>query len=82
VLKALVRLQQAPYNRFTWKEGVEAIITLLPSCSSLRWNTLLYNEMCSCLEKVISKVKIACLACLPNREAVELCYKEIKKELK
>jgi len=40
---------------------------------------LLYNEMCSCLEKVISKVEIACLACLPNKEAVELCYKEIKK---
>ena len=78
LLNALVRLQQAASNRFVWQQGVNALITLLPSCSSMRWNTLLYDEMCSNLEKVVSSVKIACLACLPNRDAALLCYEEIK----
>ena len=79
LLKALVRLQQAAFNRFTLQKGVDALVTLLPSCSSMRWNTLLYNEMCSSLEKVIDGVNIACLACLPNRDAALLCYEEITK---
>jgi len=78
LLNALVRLNQADSNRITWQEGVNALITLLPSCSSMRWNALLYNEMCSSLEKVIGRVKIACLDCLPNKEAALLCYNEIK----
>lgn len=81
-LKVLVRLEQADTNRFTWKEGVNALITFLPSCSSMRWNALLYNEMCNCLEKVVDRVRIACLACLPNKEAVQLCYEEINNENK
>lgn len=79
LLKALVRLNQASSNQFSWQEGVKALITLLPSCSSMRWNMLLYNEMCNNLEKVISSVKVACLDCLPNKDAALLCYDEIKK---
>ena len=78
MLKALVRLEQAPINSFAWKEGSEALITLLPSCSSLRWNPLLYNAMCSVLEDVVGKVKVGYLKCLPDKEAVLLCYGEIK----
>ena len=78
-LKALVRLEQAPANCFTWKEGADALIALLPSCSSMRWNTLLYTGMCNLLEAVIGKVKVGYLKCLPNENAVRLCYNEIKK---
>ena len=82
-LKALVRLEQAAFNRFTWKKGVEALITLLPSCSSMRWNALLYNAMCNLLEEVTGKVNIGILACLPDKDAALLCYEEMKKiELK
>ena len=78
-LKALVRLEQASTNRFTWKKGVEALITLLPSCASMRWNTLLYNEMCNLMEEIIAKVNVGCLECLPNKDAALLCYEEMKK---
>jgi hypothetical protein len=76
-LKALVRLEQAPRNCFTRKEGAEALITLLPSCSALRWNTLLYTAMCDELEELIGKVKIGHLKCLPDRDAALLCYEEV-----
>ena len=78
-LMALVRLEQAMENHFTWKEGIEAVIALLPSCSSMRWNTLLYNGMCNLLEKVIGKVKVGYLKCRPDKEAALLCYEEVKK---
>ena len=78
-LKALVRLEQAPANRFRWKTGVEALITLLPGCLSMRWNELLYNRMCSLLEKVIDKVKVGWLECLPDQEAALVCYKQVKE---
>jgi len=76
-LKALVRLEQASANRFIWKEGVDALITLLPSCLSMRWNTFLYTEMCNLLETVIGKVKVGYLECLPDKEAALLCNYEI-----
>ena len=76
-LQAIVRLQQAHINRFTWKNGVEALIALLPSCLSMRWNELLYRELCDLLEEIIHKVKIGYLECLPDKEAAQLCYKEI-----
>jgi hypothetical protein len=78
-LKAFVRLEQAPVNRFTWKKGVDALIVLLPSCSALRWNTLLYTAMCNGLEELIGKVKIGYLECLPDEEAALLCYKEMEQ---
>ena len=77
-LKAMVRLEQAPVNRFTWKTGVDALTTLLPGCLSMRWNEMLYNQLCNLLEIVMDKVKIGYLECLPDKEAALLCYKELK----
>ena len=79
-LAAWVRLEQAPDNAFSWRQGVEAFVTLLPSCSAMRWNERLYNTLCDLLERCIRQVSIGYLQCLPNKEAALLCYNEIKKE--
>lgn len=78
-LGALVRLQQASENRFGEAQGLQAMVALLPSCSSLRWNDYLYSSLCNILEKIIRKTPVCILECLPNQEASELCYKEIQK---
>ena len=78
LLKAMVRLEQAPVNRFIWKTGVDALTTLLPSCLSMRWNESLYNRLCNLMEMVMDKVKIGYLECLPDKEAALLCYTELK----
>ena len=78
-LEALIRLEQAVENRLTWKKGVNALITLLPSCSSMRWSELLYAQMCNLAAEVSGKVKIGHLQCLPDKNAALLCYNEIKK---
>jgi hypothetical protein len=77
-LASLVRLEQAPVNRYVRKTGVEALITLIPSCSSLRWNELLYAAHCNLCAEVIDKVNVGFLQCLPDKEAALLCYAESK----
>ncbi|MDR1683083.1 MAG: hypothetical protein LBS25_06825 [Candidatus Symbiothrix sp.] len=81
-LKAIVRLEQAPQNRFSQMKGANAMISLLPSCSSMRWNNELYSALCGILEETIQKTTIGRLECLPNREAAQLCYEKIQEILK
>lgn len=77
-LEALVRLNQAKENKFFQREGKKALVALLPSCSAIRWNLQLYSALINILVEIIDKVKIGELFCLPDREAAQLCYKEIK----
>jgi len=81
-LEALIRLEKATVNQFTWKKGKDALITLLPSCTSMRWNDKLYTELCNLLEEIIGNVKIGYLKCMPDKDAALLCYAEIKKSCK
>ncbi|MDR2234111.1 MAG: hypothetical protein LBE56_13445 [Tannerella sp.] len=77
-LRALVRLEKAPTNNYVRKQGVEALLTLLPSCSSMPWNEKLYSEMCNIATEVVSNVRVGLLKCLPDKEAAIICYAESK----
>lgn len=79
-LSALVRLEQAAENRFLWKNGADALIALIPSCSSMRWNDQLFIALGDLLEDMIQKISIGHLQCLPDEAAVLLCYDEIIKK--
>ena len=80
-LKALVRLEQALSNSFCQKSGISAILTLLPGCTSMRWNNKLYAVMVDTLEIIVCKIPVGHLKCLPDVEAATLCYEEINKIL-
>jgi len=73
-LQAIIRLEQAKENKFQQKIGMEAIITLLPSGSAIRWNNELYSSMLNLLEVIVSRTTVAHLQCLPNAAAAKLCY--------
>lgn len=77
-LGALIRLEQAPFNRFVWLEESYALISVLPGCSSLRWNYEHYMRLCNLLEMIIKKTPVGHLLCRADKYATELCYKEIK----
>lgn len=81
-LGACVRLEQALHNRFEWKTESNAFITLIPSCSSMRWNDELFGALCNLLEEVICRVPIGYLECLPDAMAARVCYNEIIKNKK
>jgi len=81
-LRALVRLEQSTVNRFIQKKDKDAMIALLPGCSSMRWSKQLYAALCDLLELIIRQVPVCCLECLPDQEAALLCYSEIAKTKK
>ena len=75
-LQAIIRLEQAKENLYQQKTGMEAIITLLPSGSAIRWNNELYSKMLNLLELIVSRTQVAHLKCLPNAQAAKLCYQQ------
>ncbi|TDS13802.1 hypothetical protein [Sphingobacterium paludis] len=79
-LQAVVRLTQAKTNSFAWKKGKEALITMLPSGSALRWNSGLFAAMTSIFQRVQEHVAIGNLHCLPNAEAAEICYTAVEQK--
>lgn len=80
-LKGLVRLIQAPQNVFTIQKNKDALLALLPSCSAIRWNKFLYATLVNILIDLISLTPVAQLECLPNEDAAQLCFKELKKNV-
>ena len=74
-LSALVRIKQAKANQISPKTGMHALTCVLPSCTAIRWNRVLFNKMADTLEAIIQKVQIAELECLPDAEAAHICYK-------
>src|SRR5574344_188150 len=76
-LGAFTRLEQAPMNRLTPLKGYEAMVALLPSCSSMRWNDTLYTALCDGLEEFIKRIPVFRLECLPDPTAAALAYNGI-----
>lgn len=78
-LRAIVRLKQAPFNKFTDMLGKDALMTLLPSFTALRWNKEIFSTMINVIENIITKVNVGYLECLPNQDAAKLNYESINK---
>lgn len=76
-LGGLVRLKQAPENNFQWMRNKEALLTLLPSCSAIRWNNSLYSSLVNILIEIVSITPIAAMECLPDEDAAKLCYNKL-----
>lgn len=76
-LKAFVRLEQAPYNKFTKQENTHSLIAVLPSCTAIRWNKVLFQAMTDTLSRIVSKVMVGHLECLPDAEAAYLSAKAV-----
>lgn len=80
-LGAIIRLEQAPFNRLDWKQGKEALVALLPSGSAIRWNPTLFASMLQILEEILTRVPVGVLRCLPDGGAAKLCFSEIGRKL-
>jgi len=73
-LNGFVRLKQAPFNQFSVKHGMEALVCVLPSCTAIRWNKPLFTRMTDTVETLVQALRVAELECLPNEAAVALCH--------
>ena len=75
----IVRLKQAPANRFHSHQDTEAFIDLLPGCSAIRQDSHLYGQLCDTLIQIATRVPVGMLECRPDREAAQLCHHEINR---
>ena len=69
----IVRLKQAPRNRFRVCEDIAAFSAVLPGCSVLRQDMRLHEAMCETLAVLTELTLVGELECLPDREAAEVC---------
>ena len=60
-------------------EALEAFASFLPSCSSMKWDGVIYNNICDAVTEVVETTGIYTLHCLPNKEAAEVCFNAITK---
>lgn len=75
----MVRLCQAPANRFVAQSDVDAFITLLPGCSAIRQDARLYDALCATLASLAGCVPVGVLHCRPDKEAAILCFNSMNK---
>ncbi len=78
-LGAVVQIARAPQNSIERLKTVEAFATLLPACSSMKWDTTIYNNLCDTLTRIIATTPIYTLHCLPDEEAARICHDEVTK---
>ncbi len=78
-LGAITRIDRQPENSVDKMSPVEAFASLLPSCSSMKWDPVIFNNICDTVTRLVETTGIYTLHCLPNREAAEVCHRAISK---
>ncbi len=78
-LGAITRIRRAPANSIERLSAVNAFASFLPSCSSMKWDAVIYDNICKTISTIIEKVPSYTLHCLPDKEAAEVCHQTITK---
>ena len=78
-LGAITRIDRATTNSIEKPNPIAAFASLLPSCSSMKWDSDIYNGVCNTITKIVETGRIFTLHCLPNQEAAEVCNQTVTK---
>ena len=78
-LGAITRIDRAKENSVERLRPVEAFASLLPSCSSMKWDKDIFNNVCDIVTQIIETTGIFMLHCLPDKESAIICQREISK---
>lgn len=77
-IRGFVRLSQAPRNRIRRLPVLNAIGALLPSCPpAFAYDDALQDNVCEMLSRMIAKVPVYHLECLPDADAARLSYETV-----
>ena len=78
-LGAIVRIDRAKQNSIERLNSIEAFASLLPACSTMKWDGDIFNAICDNVTSILERVGIYTLHCLPDKEAARVCHKEVTK---
>lgn len=73
----MVRLNQASENRFSFKEGADAFVTLFPGCSAICQDEDLRLMLYDTVASVAEMVPVGVLDCRADKEAALLCHRAL-----
>ena len=76
-LGAVTRIERAPENSIERLSPIEAFASLLPACSSMKWDEGTYRLLCDAITRIIETTPIYTLHCLPDKEAAQLSYQTL-----
>ena len=76
-LGAITRIDRDSSNWVERLSPIEAFASILPSCSSMKWDQDIFNDICNTITRLVETANIYILHCLPNREAAEVCNQAI-----
>lgn len=79
-VEAMVRLEQAPVNRYTELSNIDAFVAVLPGVSVITHSRKLYGEACNSVVEALKHVKVGKLECTPEPSAAYECQKGISGE--
>lgn len=78
-LGAITRIERAPENHIERLGPVQAFASMLPACSSMKWDSDIYNRLCDAITRIIETTPLHTLYCLPDKEAALLCQATIRR---
>ena len=78
-LGAITRIARAPVNSIERLAPVQAFASLLPACSTMKWDSTIYDNICNSITAIIETTPIYTLHCLPDDAAAILCHSTIAR---
>lgn len=78
-LGAVTRINRADKNYTEKLSPVKAFASFLPSCSAMKWDKVVYSNICDIITRIISNTPFYTMNCLPDDEAALVCYNEISR---
>ena len=78
-LGAVTRIDRALKNSIEQLKPVESFASFLPSCSSMKWDLDIYDNICQTITEIIEQVPIYTMHCLPDADAAHVCSQAIAK---
>ena len=76
-LGAITRIDRAKSNSIEKLSAIEAFASVLPACSSMKWDVDIFEHICDSVTKIVETTNIYTLHCLPNKESALLCKNHI-----
>lgn len=78
-LGAITRISRDERNWVEQLKPIEAFASVLPSCSTMKWDSGVFNAVCDNVTEIIKTTGIFTLHCLPDRESAIVCHEAIAK---
>jgi len=75
---ALTLIRQAPFNKITPMNMLEAYATIYSSCSGLKADPCMSDMLHKTIEAIVVNIPCFTLQCLPDDEASKVCFEAVR----